>query len=92
VALDDFLVPNTKIMVEKGTQIYIPIMGIHLDPAIYPNPMTYDPDRFAPEEVAKRHKLSFMPFGEGPRVRTSSKCFGSIFTRFLHRTALEIVS
>lgn len=42
----------------------IPIFGIHYDPDIYPNPDKYDPDRFSPQEVEKRHNFSFLPFGK----------------------------
>lgn len=68
IAKEDYQVPNTKIVLEKGTSVTIPIYAIHHDPEIYPNPEKYDPDRFSTIEVNKRHQFSFMPFGEGPRI------------------------
>ena len=49
----------------------VSIFGIHYDPEIYPDPENYDPDRFSPEEVAKRHNFAFLPFGK------SEKNYGS---------------
>lgn len=64
VAKEDYSVANTRIVLEKGTSVMIPIYAIHHDPEIYPKPEIYDPDRFSPENVKQRHQYAFLPFGE----------------------------
>lgn len=67
VSVADYKLPDTNIFLKKGQSVWIPIHAIHHDEAIYPKPEIFDPDRFTPEEVAKRHPFAFLPFGEGPR-------------------------
>lgn len=55
-------------IIEKGTPITIPIMGIQNDPDIYPDPNRFDPDRMTKERMAARHPASFLPLGGGPRL------------------------
>lgn len=68
ISTQEYRVPDSKIVLEIGTPVIIPIAGMNYDPEIYEDPTKYDPDRFSPEEEAKRHNFVFLPFGEGPRV------------------------
>lgn len=70
-ATQDYQVPNDTLVIEKGTKILIPNYAIHYDNRYYPDPQTFDPERFTPEEKAKRPNGTYMPFGDGPR-----KCIG----------------
>ena len=51
----DYKIPGTEIELKKGDEIFINIAGIHQDPRYYPEPEKFDPERFSPEEKAKRH-------------------------------------
>jgi cytochrome P450 family 6 len=70
----DYQMPESSVILSKGTTILVSVYGIHNDPDIYENPDTFDPDRFKPENIAKRHPMSFLPFGQGPRI-----CIGERF-------------
>ena len=68
VPMRDYTVPGTKHVIPKDTFIQIPVYALHRDPEFYPEPDQFNPDRFLPEEVKKRHPYVFLPFGEGPRI------------------------
>lgn len=54
--------------IPKNTIVFINIMNMHRSPKIWgENVMEFDPDRFLPENVAKRPPFSFIPFSSGPR-------------------------
>ncbi|XP_055852791.1 probable cytochrome P450 6a20 [Episyrphus balteatus] len=66
-ALNDYPTSKPKYVIPKGVMVLIPADAIHHDPEIYPDPEKFDPERFSPEETQKRHPLTWLPFGDGPR-------------------------
>lgn len=61
-----FQIPDTKYTVETGTHIIIPLYSLHHDQKYYPDPQTFDPERFA--EGRTLRKGTYLPFGDGPRI------------------------
>ncbi|KAG5900114.1 hypothetical protein JTB14_016082 [Gonioctena quinquepunctata] len=50
-----------------GTSVCFNLMKLHMNEKYWPNPLKFDPDRFLPEEIEKRHPCSYLPFSYGPR-------------------------
>lgn len=71
-----YQVPGTKLVLEPGTLVEIPVQAIHRDPEYYPEPEKFDPERFSPENRAKRPQYTFLTFGDGPRY-----CIGKCLWR-----------
>ncbi|WP_407560279.1 cytochrome P450 [Streptomyces sp. 184] len=55
------------VTVPAGTVIFYPFWAVHMNPEHWPDPETFDPERFTPEAAAGRHRLAYIPFGIGPR-------------------------
>lgn len=67
-----------KCHLKPGDPVFVPVMGLHMDPKHYAEPELFDPERFSPENTAKRNKCVFLPFGEGPRM-----CLGMRFANIM---------
>lgn len=68
VATKDYQVPDSNVIIKKGTTVFTSIYAIHHDAEYFPDPEKFDPERFSPSEIEKRNKLPFTPFlafGEG---------------------------
>lgn len=68
VCNENYKVPGTNVVIEAGTRVHIPIYGIQNDPEYYPDPDTFDPERFSTENKGSRPAFAYLPFGEGPRI------------------------
>jgi cytochrome P450 len=72
--------------IPKDSMVLISPYLTHRDPRFWPNPEGFDPQRFTPEEEAKRPKCSYFPFLVGPR-----KCIGEAFAMLEARLILATV-
>ncbi|KAM7298796.1 cytochrome P450 3A5-like [Ixodes scapularis] len=52
---------------KPGMNVDIPVVGIHYDPEFYPDPESFKPERFLPENKDSHTPYTFLPFGSGPR-------------------------
>ncbi|CAL7936765.1 unnamed protein product [Xylocopa violacea] len=57
-----------RLRMKPGTEIVISIDGLHRDEKYWPDPDTFDPNRFSDERKQTIEKMAFLPFGEGPRM------------------------
>ncbi|KAJ8918368.1 hypothetical protein NQ315_008062 [Exocentrus adspersus] len=71
---EDYKLPGTDFIVEKGMPVLIPMMGLHYDEHYFPKPEVYDPERFSDKNIYNEKGLNYLPFGEGPRI-----CIGERF-------------
>ncbi|KAB0797625.1 hypothetical protein PPYR_08618 [Photinus pyralis] len=75
-----YSIPEKNLIIDAGTPIYIPLLGLHYDPKYFKNPDNFDPERFADKKV---DKTFYLPFGDGPRG-----CIGARFSLMAVKVAL----
>ncbi|XP_043863319.1 probable cytochrome P450 6d5 [Drosophila mojavensis] len=62
----DYPLPNSNLVLKKGTEIIISLLGMQRDEEYFPDPLRYQPERFT-EEHRNYTPAAYMPFGVGPR-------------------------
>lgn len=60
--------------IPAGAIVALSPYTLHRHPAFWPEPETFDPERFTPEQEAARNRYAYIPFGAGAR-----KCIGDQF-------------
>lgn len=68
------LEPLSDFKIPFGMPIYVPTFAIQRDEKNFPEPLKFDPERFAPENLSKIKPFTNFPFGIGPR-----NCIGERF-------------
>lgn len=67
--IKDYKVPDTDYTIEQGSQLIIPIFGLHRDPDLYNDPLKFEPERFLNNPTGSNFEGSYyLPFGEGQRI------------------------
>ncbi|XP_046392982.1 cytochrome P450 6a2-like [Ischnura elegans] len=69
-----YIIPGTTLVIEEGTQLFVPTYAMQMDERFFPNPTVFDPNRFLPENKENIQQFSYLPFGDGPRL-----CIGERF-------------
>jgi cytochrome P450 len=72
--------------VEAGTMALVSFYALHRDPALWEDPLRFDPDRFLPERSKGRSRWQYLPFGGGPR-----SCIGDHFAMLEATLALATI-
>ncbi|MFD5075385.1 cytochrome P450 [Streptomyces sp. NPDC058371] len=57
-----------------GSEVLFSISTLHRDPAVYDEPLAFDPDRWLRHSVKDLPRGAYLPFGEGAR-----QCIGNTF-------------
>ncbi|BBZ26586.1 cytochrome P450 [Mycolicibacterium madagascariense] len=72
--------------VRAGSIVAVGIQAVHRDPALWRDPLAFDPDRFAADASATRSRWQFVPFAGGPR-----SCIGEHFALLETTLALATI-
>ncbi|KAK8767450.1 hypothetical protein V5799_005767 [Amblyomma americanum] len=63
----DFILGDTGIKVKKNDIVAVPVYALHHDPQYFPDPLTFNPERFSEQNMASIDPYTYLPFGAGPR-------------------------
>ncbi|XP_024942643.1 uncharacterized protein LOC107269568 [Cephus cinctus] len=77
-AIEDYKIPGTDLIIEKGTPVIVSTNGINRDPKYYSNPDEFDPERT--QEGKEELIGASLTFGIGPRSCVGQR-IGTLMTK-----------
>lgn len=66
-----------KYTIPEGATVALSIYCLHRDPKYFPNPNTFDPERFNSDNNTGRHPFAYVPFAAGVR-----NCIGKLLAGY----------
>ncbi|KAL1432674.1 hypothetical protein MTO96_012890 [Rhipicephalus appendiculatus] len=79
---------------KAGTCFFSPMLQVHRDARYWPDPLSFNPDRFSPENESNYHKVAYQAFGIGPRncigMRMAYMELYSTIARLVQRFQFEL--
>jgi len=73
-------------LLPRRTLVMIAPWTLHRHAALWTEPSRFDPDRFLPEQIARRPRYAYLPFGDGPRI-----CIGKAFAQMESKLILSML-
>uniref|UniRef100_A0A8R1DT90 Cytochrome P450 n=1 Tax=Caenorhabditis japonica TaxID=281687 RepID=A0A8R1DT90_CAEJA len=70
-------------IIPSESNVSIAPLVLHSNPQVFANPEKFDPDRFLPDEIAKRNPYDYVPFSAGLR-----NCIGQKFSQLNEKVML----
>lgn len=72
--------------IPAGSLVGISLNLLHRNPKLWDRPDAFEPERFAPEPSADRHRFAYLPFGAGGRI-----CLGNNFAMMESKLILATI-
>lgn len=68
--IKDYTIPGSDVVIEAGTTVLFPIIGLQHDGQYYEQPDQFTPERHSDEEMRGNTFVDrpFLAFGDGPRI------------------------
>ena len=73
--------------IRQGADLMVSPYVLHRNPAVFPDPERFDPERFTAEREKELPRYAYLPFGAGPRV-----CIGNSFAMMEAQLILATVA